>query len=116
MSPPPTNPISRAAHDALSTPWVGSADFRYTDDDGLEDSNDIGSQAVQPVPIRDPTEPESSGTDPERESSNTDSDIDGSDIGSSASDMGESPDIFETEADLNAAEYSKCPHHARRWN
>ena len=85
---------------------MGSADFHYTDDDGLEDSNDIGGQAVQAVPIS-----ESSGTDSERESSDTDSDVDGSDIGSSASNVGESPDIFETEADLNAAEYSKCPHH-----
>ena len=95
---------------------MGSADFRYTEDDNLEDSNDIGGQDVQPVPIAGPTEPENSSTDSEPESSDTDSDVDGSDIRSSASDMGESPDVFETEADLNAAEYSKCPHHASRWN
>jgi hypothetical protein len=106
-SPQPTHSISRAAHDALSTPWAGSMDFRYADDDSLEDENDSSSRAVRPEPTPSPTEPGSSDTD---------SEVDKSDVESSRSEAGEFPDIFETEADLNTAEYSKYPHHASHSN
>jgi hypothetical protein len=91
--------ISNATHEALSAPWTGPADFRYGDDDVFKDFSD---EAAQPAPVAGPTEPESSDTDSE-------ADVDDDDFASSESDTEDSvPDIFETNADLNAAEYSKC--------
>jgi hypothetical protein len=94
---------SNAAHEALSNPWAGPADFRYGDDDTFEDSNDINDEVAQPVPITGPAESESSDTGSETDASGDDS----NDLGSSDFDMEEVPDIFETNADLNAAEYSE---------
>ena len=50
-SPSPTPPpqstiVSRAAHEALSAPWTGPADFRYSDDDVFENSNDAGGETT----------------------------------------------------------------------
>lgn len=105
-SPPPapaplSGVISTAAREALSVPWAGPADFRYGDDDDFEDSNDVNGETVHPVPIVGPAELGNSDTDSETD---MDSDDDG---GSSRSSMGEVPDTFDTNTDLNAAEYSE---------
>ena len=106
-APPPADPIvSKAAHEALSAPWVGSTDFRYNDDDDngdddnniLKDTGDVGSGLAHPVPS--PTEPESSDID-------SDVDVDSDDARSSEPGVGGLLDIFETNADLNTAEYSE---------
>ena len=52
------------------------------------------------MPIPDPTELESSDTD-------SDADEDTNDVGLDRSSAEEIPDIFETNADLDAEEYSK---------
>ena len=96
-TPPPRSPVvSKVVREALSAPWIGSADFHYGDDDNFEDPND---EPAQPVPG--PAELSSSETD-------SDTDMD-DDVGSNESDMGEVSDIFETNADLNAAEHSERP-------
>jgi len=101
-TPLPKDPvISKAAREALAGPWTGPTNFCYDDDENFDDPNDIGVETAQPVPVPDPTEPESSDTE-----SDADADID--DAGLSESDVGEVPDIFETNADLDAAEYSEC--------
>ena len=105
-SPAPTLPsmdpaISRAVHGALSAPWTGPASFHYGDDDVFEDSSDDASRPAQPTPITGPTEPESSDTDLETDMDDDDPELSGSEVE-------EVPDILETNADLNAAEYSEC--------
>ena len=97
-SPPSKNlVVSQAAHEALSAPWTGPADFRYGDDKVFEDSNDTNGETALPVLIAGPTESEGSDTDSE-------GDDDG--IGSSRTNVEDIPDIFEADADLNAEEYS----------
>jgi len=101
-SPPPSNgPVATAAavQTALSTPWAGSTDFQYNDDDTFEDSNDVDYEGVQLEPTIDETL--------ELESSDSDSDVGNSDFESNTSDTDEEPDPFETNADMNAAEHSK---------
>ena len=92
--------VSRAANEVLSAPWMGPGALRRDDDDIFEDSNDIGDKVAQPLSIPSPMESESSDMD-------SDTDIDDDGIGSSRSDTGGIPNIFETNADLNAAEYSE---------
>ena len=99
---PRNQAISKAACEALSTPWKGPADFCYGDDGVFEDSNDVSGQSAQLVPIPDPVEPE-----PESSDTNSESDADDDGAGSNGSDTEEFPDIFQTDADLNADEYSK---------
>jgi len=106
-APPCRNPvISKAAHEALSAPWAGPTDFHHGDDDTFEDSSDIGGETAQPVSIPGPTEP--SGSDTESDVDVDSDNADGNNIGPSEAEMGEVPDIFETNADLDAAEYSEC--------
>lgn len=99
--PPSGNPLtSKVAQTALSGPWTGPADFRPSDDNIFEDSNDVGNDRVRFDPIiQDPH------ADPESETSDTGSDMDGNDTEPSGSDTEGVPDIFETNADLNAAEH-----------
>ena len=101
-TPLPRNPVvSKVAHEALYVPWTGSVDFHYGDDDIFEDPND---EPAQPTPG--PVELSGSGSD-------SDTDADDENAGSSESDTREVSDIFETNADLNAAEHSErpLPHH-----
>ena len=97
--PPQSTVVLRAACKALSAPWTGPADFHYGDDDVFKNSNDAGSETTQHVPIPNPAELESSDTD-------EDADEDASDIRLDRSSV-EIPDIFETNADLDAEEYSE---------
>ena len=76
---------------------MGSADFRFGDDDVFEDENNIGAEPTHSTPG--PTE---------LENSDFDTDPDDDDAGLSESNMGEVSDTFETNADLNTAEYSEC--------
>jgi len=102
LSPPALDPtpeslaISQATCNALSTPWTGPADFRDVDGEVFDDSNDAGIKTAQPAPVTAPTEPESSDTD---------SEAGGDGIGPDGAD--EEPDVFETHAELNTAEYSE---------
>ena len=98
--PPQSTVVSRAAHEALSAPWTGPADFRYGDDDVFKNSNDAGGETTQHVPIPNPAELESSDTD-------SDADEDTNDVRLDRSSAEEIPDIFETNADLDAEEYSE---------
>ena len=95
--------ISGAVRNALSAPWTGPGDFRYNDEDSF-DSSDIDDELAQPVPIVGPTEPDSSDTDSEAD---LDADMDNDGFGSGRPDTEDSPDVFETDVNLNAAEYSE---------
>jgi hypothetical protein len=90
--PPARNPvIPSIAHEALSAPWMGPVNLHYRDDDP-----ETSDQATP--------------GDSEPESSDADSETDDDEVGLGGfSDRG-LPDIFETDADLNAAEYSQCSH------
>ena len=94
--------ISEVAHKALSAPWEGQADFRYTDDSVFEDTdpNDINNETAQPMPTPDPVGLENSDSD-----SNADEDDSCAEL--SEADEGEVPHIFETNADMCAEECSK---------
>ena len=82
-------------------PWAGSAGFCCSDDDIFEDSNDIGGGMAEPTSATRCAELESSDTDSE------DADVDDGRVRLGRSDLEETPDIFETNADLNAGEYSE---------
>lgn len=101
--PPSENLLtSEAARTALSGPWTGPTNFHPGDNDVFEDSNDITNDRVQFDPIvQDPH------ADSELETSDTDFGADSGDIELSGSDTEGVPDIFETNADLNAAEHSE---------
>ena len=93
--------ISGAVHDALSAPWTGPGEFHYGDEDTFV-SSDTDDETAQTVPIAGSTESDSSNTDSEAD---LDVDMDNDDFGSGGSDIEDTPDVFETNADLNAAEY-----------
>ena len=100
---PRDSAISEAACTGLSVPWAGTACFRYDDSEVFEDSNDVNYKGVQFEPISDTAESESSSTDTDLSS---DSDLN-NDSESDGSETGEVPDVFDTNADLNAGEYSE---------
>ena len=98
-APLPRDPaVSNAAREALSAPWAGPVGLRYDNDDGFESTSDTSREPTHPVPG--PAELESSDMD-------SDTDTDGDGCGSSKPNMGDISDIFETNADLNTAEYSE---------
>ena len=86
-------------------PWAGPACFHYNDSEVFEDSNDINYKGVQFEPISDTAESESSSTDTDLGS---DLDLDSDDDSESdGSETGEVPDVFNTNTDQNAGEYSE---------
>ena len=96
--PLPKDPaVSNAAREALSAPWAGPAGFHYSDD-GFESTSDTSRELAHHVPG--PAELSSSDMD-------SDANMDGNNCGSSKSNMRDVSDIFETNADLNTAEYSE---------
>jgi hypothetical protein len=98
-SSPRNSAISGIVHKALSFPWAGPVDLRY-EDKNPEDSDDVSCRTTQPIPAP--------GSDTEPRSSDVDfSEADDSEVEFGESSAGRFPDIFETDADLNATEYSE---------
>ena len=92
-----TDPTSDAARIALSVPWTGPTDFRYDDDEAFEDLNEASLDEIE-------IEPAVSTPEPEGSDAGSDEDSDASE--SDPSEAGVSG-MFDTNIDLNAAEYSK---------
>ena len=110
VTTPPSDPATSkvACTAALSAPWSGPADFRYCDDNAFEDSNDINNDRVQLDPIvKDgDTNVEDSDMDLDVDSEmDPDESSDGDRVG--GFDPESVPDIFETDAELSAEEYSE---------
>ena len=105
-SDPTTPKVTCAA--ALSAPWSGPADFRYCDSDAFEDSNDINNDKVRLDPIVDDSDANVEDSDMDSDTY-SETDLDGSSSGDRLGGFNPEsvPDIFETDAEMSAAEHSE---------